>query len=57
MKKILFIIQATLPKRFTRRQFNITIREYSFTSHPEHILQRLVEKGKLKHIGAGEYCW
>lgn len=55
MKRILFIIQANLPKRFTRKQFNIMIHQYSCTSHPEHHLQRLVEMGKLKHTGAGTY--
>jgi len=55
MKRILFIIQATLPKKFTRKEFNITIREHSITSHPEHYLQRLVEKGTLKRMGSGIY--
>jgi len=57
MKKIIFIMKVTLPKKFTRREFNLVIREYSITSHPEHYLQRLVEKGKLKHVGAGVYSW
>jgi len=55
MKRIIFIIEATLPKRFTRREFNIVIRDYSITSHPGHHLQRLVEKGILKHRGKGIY--
>jgi len=55
MKKILFLIQATLPKKFTRREFNIMIRQYSCTTHPSHHLQRLVEKGILKHLGEGTY--
>jgi len=55
MKRIIFIIEATLPKRFTRKEFNIVIRDYSITSHPGHYLQRLVESGKLKHLGKGRY--
>ena len=57
MKRILYIIQVKLPKKFTRKQFNMVIRDYSITSHPEHYLQRLVECGKIKHIGAGTYAW
>lgn len=55
MQKILFYIRVSLPKCFTRKQFNAVIREYSYTSHPEHHLQRLVEKGKLKRLGEGKY--
>lgn len=55
MQKILFLISATLPKKFTRKEFNLTIRDHSCTSHPDHFLQRLVEKGILKHKGKGIY--
>lgn len=55
MKRILFYIQVALPKRFTRKQYNAVIRDYSITSHPDHYLQRLVEKGILKHQGKGIY--
>ena len=55
MQKILFLIEATLPKRFTRKQFNATIREHSITSHPHHYLQRLVDRGILKRYGQGLY--
>ena len=55
MQKILFIVRVTLPKRFTGREFNLTIRECSITSQPDHHLQRLVEKGYLKHKGKGIY--
>lgn len=55
MNRILFYIQIALPKRFTRRQYNAVIRDYSYTSHPDHHLQRLVEKGYLKHKGKGIY--
>lgn len=57
MNRILFYIQVSLPRKFTRKQFNIMIRQYSYTSHPEHHLQRLVEKGKIKHLGSGQYAW
>jgi len=55
MKRIIFIIRATLPKKFTRKQFNIVIRDYSISSHPHHFLQRLVERGILKRYGQGLY--
>lgn len=55
MPTIQFIIDVKLPKRFTRREFNIIIREHSVTSHPNHYLQRLVERGTLKHLGKGIY--
>lgn len=55
MQKILLLIRATLPKMFTRKEFNLTIRDHSYTSHPDHYLQRMVEKGTLKHRGKGIY--
>lgn len=55
MQKILFLIRATLPKKFTRKEFNLTIRDHSFTTHPDHYLQRMVEKGILKHKSKGLY--
>jgi len=55
MQKIIFLIKATLPKKFTRKQYNQIIRNYSATAHPEHYLQRLVEQGKLKRTGAASY--
>ena len=55
MNRILIIIQTMLPKRFTRKQFNIVIRQHSSTIHPGHHLQRLVQSGKLKHNGQGIY--
>ncbi len=58
MKRILFIIQATLPKKFTHKEFNITIREHSITSRSEHHLQSMVKKGILKHVGViWEFCF
>lgn len=56
MNEILILIHTTLGKRFTRREFNTTIRKHSQTTHPEHYLQQLVNKGKIKHIGDGIYA-
>ena len=55
MPTVRFIIEAKLPKTFTRREFNLVIRDYSITSHPGHHLQRMVEKGILKHKSKGLY--
>lgn len=56
MQKILFLIRATLPKKFTCKEFNIAIRDHSYTTtHPDHYLQRFVERGILKHRGKGIY--
>ena len=55
MQKILFLIRATLPKMFTRKEFNLTIRDQSYTTHPHHYLLRFVEKDILKHKGKGIY--
>lgn len=55
MNRILFLIRATLPKKLTRKEFNLAIRDHSITSHPGHYLQRLVESGKLKRLGEGKY--
>jgi len=55
VNRILFIIKATMPKNFTRKEFNLAIRELSYTSHPDHYLKRLVERGKLKRDGNGLY--
>ena len=55
MQKILLLIRATHPKKFTRKEFNLSIRDLSYTTHPDHYLQRLVEKGILKHKGNGIY--
>ena len=51
----LFLICVTLPKKFMRKEFNLVIRYHSYTTHPDHYLQRFVEKGILKHRGKGIY--